>query len=79
MRSGCTPETALTNRDTNRIVRPLEWGEDYAPIGMTGVEEGAAFGTQMSCNPLVYRNRFVVIGVCRARMGRSQRKVANGS
>src|SRR5215470_13121232 len=22
-------ETALTTRDTNRIVRPLEWGEDW--------------------------------------------------
>src|SRR3984957_16306260 len=29
-------ETALTTRDTNRIVRPLEWGfdwlEDFSPI-----------------------------------------------
>src|ERR1700688_2344785 len=31
-------ETALTTRDTNRIVRPLEWGfdwlKDFSPIGL---------------------------------------------
>ena len=31
-------ETALTTRDTNRIVRPLEWGfdwlQDFSPIAL---------------------------------------------
>ncbi len=29
-------ETALTTRDTNRIVRPLEWGFDWLPQGPAG-------------------------------------------
>ena len=40
-------ETALTTRDTNRVVRPLEWGEDWlaefvpgAGLSMSGVGSG---------------------------------------
>ncbi|MBS1799877.1 MAG: alpha/beta hydrolase family protein [Acidobacteria bacterium] len=35
-------ETALTTRDTNRIVRPLEWGEDWLAEFLPGAGLGAA-------------------------------------
>ena len=34
-------ETALTTRDTNRIVRPLEWGFDWLPEFLTQPERAA--------------------------------------
>jgi hypothetical protein len=42
-------ETALTTRDTNRIVRPLEWGEDWlaefvAEAGLSGGGGGLRAG-----------------------------------
>jgi len=37
-------ETALTTRDTNRIVRPLEWGEDWLAgfVSSAGLGDGAS-------------------------------------
>jgi hypothetical protein len=35
-------ETALTTRDTNRIVRPLEWGEDWLEEFVSGASLGDA-------------------------------------
>src|SRR5262252_1978272 len=35
-------ETALTTRDTNRIVRPLEWGEDWLAEFVAGAGLGDA-------------------------------------
>ncbi|MDW5265718.1 MULTISPECIES: alpha/beta hydrolase family protein [Acidobacteriaceae] len=41
-------EYALTTRDTNRIVRPLEWGfdwlADFSPLAAAAASDGAALG-----------------------------------
>ena len=40
-------EYALTTRDTNRIVRPLEWGfdwlEDFSQLARCGADRGRRF------------------------------------
>jgi len=41
-------ETALTTRDTNRIVRPLEWGFDWLEDFSDGREELSVVGSQLS-------------------------------
>ena len=46
-------ETALTTRDTNRIVRPLEWGfdwlRDFSPLA--AAHAPAAAGTRPGSHP----------------------------
>ena len=41
-------ETALTTRDTNRIVRPLEWGFDWLEDFSDEREELSVVGSQLS-------------------------------
>jgi hypothetical protein len=57
-------ETALTTRDTNRIVRPLEWGldwlEDFSPVaaGSSQVDPAQALSQMIAVNDdIVARNR----------------------
>lgn len=51
-------ETALTTRDTNRIVRPLEWGfdwlEDFSPLAHQGAD-GADFERMTAINADIVR------------------------
>src|SRR5271155_355766 len=56
-------ETALTTRDTNRIVRPLEWGldwlEDFSPVaaGSSQVDPAQALSQMIAVNDdIVARN-----------------------
>lgn len=45
-------ETALTTRDTNRIVRPLEWGEDWLSEFIPALDSGVIAREAGSSTPL---------------------------
>ena len=52
-------ETALTTRDTNRIVRPLEWGEDWLEdfVPSAGLQAGASeFDRMVALNDHIVRH-----------------------
>jgi len=47
-------ETALTTRDTNRIVRPLEWGEDWLGVFCpAGLGEASEFERMVRSNEAI--------------------------
>ncbi|MBV8206871.1 MAG: alpha/beta hydrolase family protein [Acidobacteria bacterium] len=56
-------ETRLTSRDTNRVVRPLQWGEEWAgrwPLVNGDFAPGAGSAERVSANVLADLNRRIV-------------------
>src|SRR5580698_334156 len=57
-------ETALTTRDTNRIVRPLEWGfdwlEDFSPLAREAASHPNSADVADDYNRMVAINRDIV-------------------
>ena len=51
-------ETALTTRDTNRIVRPLEWGFDWLPAGHEDAASDTARLSAISADIAANSDRF---------------------